>query len=235
MLPSADGSRLLVVEGVGVVRMMDTTTAAEISNFSVGRADAIAVTWDRSRVYISNILTSSVAVVDTAGPALLGTLSVGSLATQIGVSADGTRLLSRNQGSGTVTLVDTASGSTVATFPYPSGTVTTGIETSPVAPRAFLGTSAPDITVVDTSTDSIVGTIPLPARPTDLTISSDGTRLYVVHRLDGLVSVVDVPAGTLLGTLTFSGQLKRAAVLSDNRALVPSLSGPVPTRVFVIE
>jgi YVTN family beta-propeller protein/YD repeat-containing protein len=237
MWPSADGAELLVVDGFGFVRRIDTTTATEIASISVSRADGVAITPDRSRLYVSNIVTNSVAVFDPAGPTHVGTISVGGLPTQIGISADGTRLLSRNQGSGTVTLVDTATGATVASFPFPSGTVTTPIETSLTAPRAFFGTSSPNITVVDTSTDSILTTVPLPARPTHLTLSPDGTRLYVVHSLNALMTVVDVQANAVIGTVTLTGQLRRAAVLPNNRAFVPSLGSPIgpPTAVFVVE
>lgn len=186
---------------------------------------------DRSRLYVAHIVNGSVAVIDPAGPTLLGTFAVGSSPTQLQVTGDGTKLVVRISGS--VTLVDTTTGTTVATFPAP---FVSAIETSPTAPRAFVGTNVPSVRVIDTVADTVVADIPMPALPNHLTISPDGSRLYVVHRLSGLVSVVDTQTNTVMATVTvpLGGALRPAAVLPNNRAFVPS-AGEVPSAVFVIE
>jgi YVTN family beta-propeller protein len=75
----------------------------------------VAVTPDRSRVYLTNFCSSSVSVIDTASNTVVATVGVGVCPLGVAITPDGTRAYVTNQCSSTVSVIDTASNTVVAT------------------------------------------------------------------------------------------------------------------------
>jgi YVTN family beta-propeller protein len=57
------------------------------------------------------------------------------------------------------------------------------------------------ISVIDTSTDSVTNTIQVGHVPNDFTMTSDGSKLYVVNNYDDSISIVDTTSETVTDTI----------------------------------
>ena len=87
-----------------------------------------------------------------------------------------TRAYVTNQLDNTVSVIDTATNTVLATIPV--GAVPVGVAITPDGTRAYV-TNAGDNTVlvIDTATNTVVASIPA-ANPQEVAITPDGTRAY---------------------------------------------------------
>ncbi len=105
--------------------------------------------------------------------------------------------------NGSVSVIDTASGDSVATIPV--GDRPQGIGLSPDGTRAYVTNfgyqGSPDdqtVSVIDTATNQVVGNpIPVGANPARVAVSPDGHTVYVTNRVSGTVSVIDTASGNV--------------------------------------
>jgi YVTN family beta-propeller protein len=76
------------------------------------------------------------------------------------------------------------------------------------------------IYIVDTRTRSLVGEIPTGATHTHmLVISPDGRRIYTANNEAGSVSVLDLPARTLIATIPISKKVQRISISPDGKSV----------------
>jgi YVTN family beta-propeller protein len=122
---------------------------------------------------------------------------------------------------GTVTAIDTATETVVATIAAGAGAVSVAI--SPDGRRAYVSNrDADSVSVVDTATDTTVSTIPVGDAPGALTVAPDGRTVYVVLAA-GLVQAIDSAAGNVVATIAVSGSGGGIAITPDGtRAYVAS-------------
>src|SRR2546426_11958212 len=72
-------------------------------------------------------------------------------------------------------------------------------------PYAYISNSSGNsVSVIDTSTDSVVATIPVGYYPSDVAVTSDGTRAYAVNRSSNpnSVSAIDAALNAVTATVT---------------------------------
>ena len=104
----------------------------------------------------------------------------------------------------TVTVIDTATDTVVGEITV--GTNVGGIAFTPDGSTAFVnifGSGA--VAVVDVATDAVVGSpITVGAGPSDVIVTSDGSRAYVTNSnaTPGTVSAIDVATRTVVDTIT---------------------------------
>jgi YVTN family beta-propeller protein len=89
------------------------------------------------------------------------------------------------------------------------------------APRYAFATSedAGTVTAIDLATRAAVATLPTGAVAHALTLTRDGTRLYVVNRRGGSLTVIDPSALAVLDTITLPTDPMAAAISPDGRWL----------------
>src|SRR5256885_2255641 len=111
-----------------------------------------------------------------------------------------TRAYVTNIISNTVSVIDTATNTVVATIPV--GLAPLGVAITPDGTRAYVANGSNIVSVIDTATNTVVATIPVgvEAGPVGVAITPDGTRAYVANILSNTVSVIDTATNTVVAT-----------------------------------
>lgn len=105
-----------------------------------------------------------------------------------------------NDAEDTVSVIDTATNSLVATVTVGLGPE--GVAVNPMGTRVYvadLGNEA--VSVIDTATNTLVATVPVGVDPFGVAVNSAGTRVYVTDLFDNSVSIIDAATNSLLGTV----------------------------------
>jgi YVTN family beta-propeller protein len=134
------------------------------------------------------------------------------------MSSDDRRTFVLNQGSGTVTVIDSQQNQIDTNPNLTNGTIAVG--QGPVwadiynngSILAVVNSQSNTLSLINTSTDSfghdtanfgqIIATVPVGKNPSSVSILQDGTRAYVANRGDGTVSVVSLITNTVLKTIS---------------------------------
>ncbi len=197
-----DGTKIYVAnfgsDTIDVIDSATLTVAATIVDAALADPAALDVTPDGSRLYIVNQDTNSVAIVDTATDTVAASLPVGSVPTAVAIAPFGNRAHVTNSGSDDVTVIRTDTEAVVVT--YSTGTQPSDVVFNPAGTLTYvLNMGGDEIQVHDTASGTLMQTISLHAgyAPERLTMTHDGTGIYVMYTAVQAVGVVDVAAGAL--------------------------------------
>jgi gliding motility-associated-like protein len=104
-----------------------------------------------------------------------------------------------NSGDGTISVINVATNMIVSTITPPHDPFCVCI--SPDGSKAYIGCSGgtSTVTVINTLTNAILNTIPVSSsgESTGITVSPDGTMLYVANYVDNTVSAVTIATGAV--------------------------------------
>ncbi|MBT3353065.1 MAG: YncE family protein [Nitrospinaceae bacterium] len=159
---------------------------------------------DTSFAYVTHIYATHVSVIDVETSQVITTVPVGLYAFEVVISRDGKRVYVASA-SGTVTVINTASHSVIATVTLgQSNYVNPGpIAVSPDGGRIYVADLTADIiTVIDTNTFNTLDVFQTGDAPNDIEVSPDGTRLYVANRFSESVSVFDTSTNGVVANVT---------------------------------
>ncbi len=106
-----------------------------------------------------------------------------------------------NSLSNTVSVIDTATNTVVATIPVGSNFL--GVAITPDGTRAYVTNEefSNTVSVIDTATNTVVATIPVGGTPVGAAITPDGTRAYVTNMTSNTISVIDTETNTVVATI----------------------------------
>jgi YVTN family beta-propeller protein len=184
--------------GTGVLRVIDVATDTVRSTTirpGVAGAGRMLISRDGKLAYISGVGSDTVAVLDTATDTLVGApFPVGAFPIDVTITPDGTRLYAADGTANTVSVIDLASRTIIATVPV--GDRPLGIAITPDGAEVYVtNTWGNSVTVISTKTNQVIGSA-LAVRPGPEWIAFSG-RLpappVVAPPPDVLI---DVPAGT---------------------------------------
>jgi YVTN family beta-propeller protein len=139
----------------------------------------------------------------------------------LAVSADGTRLLTANQTSGSVSLVDPQSGTVL--HEVPTGEKPAGVALSRDARRGVVTHwYGYDLAVLDVGHDrlEVIGRVEVGPEPRGVAISADGTTAYVALGASNEVVRVDLGARKVTGRLAVGREPRGIALSPDGSRLV---------------
>src|SRR5207247_1958273 len=110
-----------------------------------------------------------------------------------------------NQGSSSVSVINTANNSVMATITL--GAIEfelcpTGIAITPDGTRAYVTNECSNsVSVIDTASNTVVATVWVGTSPGGVAITPDGTRAYVTNGFSNSVSVIDTASNTVVTTV----------------------------------
>ena len=185
----------------GTVSVNDAATGGPVGpDIVVGGAPrGLAVSPDGSEIYVANLATNSVSVIDAATRSLVATVPVGAFPLNVAPSPDGDRLYVTNAVSNSVSVIDTSTDAVVATVPVSGAPY--GIAVAPDGDRAYaVAQGGNRVAVIDTETATVVDSFPVGGAPLFAAFTPDGTRLFVASQTNGLWAL-DPGTGTVTGTV----------------------------------
>lgn len=150
-----------------------------------------------------------------ADPVVLGGIGMQALPVDVAVSPDGTRAYVSNSGSGSVSVIDTTTNTTVGD-PIPVGSGPRGLSLSPDGTRAYVANyDGGTVSVIDTSTNKTVGVpIVVGGSPWDVALAPNGARAYVTN-VSGTVSVIDTHTNQIVGGIALGAVTHGVAFTPD--------------------
>jgi|GEM_PF-844928 len=139
-------------------------------------------------------------------------LAAGTAPSAVAVTPSGSGVYVTGIANNSVTHIDAATGTVVATIPV--GGFPTGIAITPDGTRAYVANNTDGtVTPIDLTTDTPLAAISVGANPDAVAITPDGRSAYVINQADNSVSVIDVATNTVLTTIAgLSGTLEGIAI-----------------------
>ncbi|MEQ1744288.1 MAG: PKD-like domain-containing protein [Saprospiraceae bacterium] len=177
----------------------------------------VSVAPDGSLVYVTNTTSGTVSVIDAATNMVVATVPVGTNPQGIAVSPDGSLVLVTNTGSFSVSLLETNTNTVLATIPTPGG-FPTGVAFHPGGFLAYVSASN-QVLVLDVIAGTIIATIPVGGGAFGVSVSPDGTRVYVACANSDNLYVLDAATNTVLTTVPL-GDAPSGVVVSPDGSLV---------------
>jgi YVTN family beta-propeller protein len=121
-----------------------------------------------------------------------------------GAAAAGLFAYVANNEADSVSVIDAASHTVIATVPV--GTGPSSVAASPDGRFVYVTNNrGPDfsVSVIEVSSNRVVATVPTGSTPTGVAVSPDGRFAYVVNRGAGTVSAIDTATNAVVATTTF--------------------------------
>ena len=166
----------------------------------------------------SGAVVSTVSVIATADGEFVRFIDVPGAVHHVAVSSDGGRAVVTHPNQGTVSAIDLAANSvvaTVATGHFPNYTVFAPDDSFVYVSNAGSGT----ISAVDVRDWAVDWTAKVGSSPEHIVLSADGARLYVNNVDDGAVSVVDVAKREAVRTIPIGATLHGIDLSDDGETL----------------
>ena len=220
------------------MKVIDTSTNTLVSTITTGNTpQALAVSPNGDRLYVSNLGDGTVTVIDTTTNTVAGNpIDVGGAAPAIAVSPDGNTLYASGfddqTGSGRITVVDLTGNQANQTINTDTPTLT-GLSVSPDGTKLygtgnFLTSDPAPVIVIDLTT-SETSTLDGSSGSVNHALSPDGTNIYVTN-MDGKVHVYDTATGAEATPIDVGSTtpLYGISVSPDGRqALVTDITGTI--------
>ncbi|MGB9928856.1 MAG: PKD domain-containing protein [Methanosarcina sp.] len=208
-----DGSTVYVVNAcsnnVSVIDTKTNTVTDEVYGIGSG-PHGVAVNPMGTKVYVTIINSNTVAVIDTATNTVTTKIAkVGNFPHEIAVSPDGTKVYVTNWGGNNVSVIDTVKNVVIATVPvghYPGG-----VAVNPAGTRVYVtdcgeGWLPKNVSVIDTATNTVTNTVEVGNLSNSnsswfVSVTPDGTKVYVTTGDDNTVAVIDTATNTVTNTV----------------------------------
>jgi len=184
-------------ENYGTVTVINTATNKVTATVPVGSYPVgVAVTPDRTKVYVANTDSDTVSVIDTATNTVISTVDVGSVPSGVAINPDGTKVYVTNYYSNTASVIDTDTDTVTATVPVGDGPSDAAV--SPNGKNVYVANHDSNIiSVIDTSTNTVAATVDIGSKPSDVAVTLDGKNVYVAESNNETVSVIDTSTNTV--------------------------------------
>jgi YVTN family beta-propeller protein len=154
----------------------------------------MAVDASTNRVYVTNLRSDTVSVMDGQKDNILTDIEVGTFPSGININPDSGRLFVANSDSNTVSVIDGSTNTVIANIPVGVKPLDVVIDPNEedIKTLIFVSNSASDtVSVIDGSTNTVIDTINVIEEPVDLAVNTITNRLYVASYQNNSISVID--------------------------------------------
>jgi YVTN family beta-propeller protein len=161
----------------------------------------IVATPDEKRLYVANIRSGSVTVIDRTNDSVK-TISTGAGAEGIDVSPDGREVWVTNRSANTISVIDTTTDRVVVTFES-GGQFPIRARFTPDGKQVWVSNGRSNLVAVfDAATRRLLGKVDVGEVPIGIVITPDGQRAFVANTNANQITVIDVPGRKVLHSFT---------------------------------
>jgi len=208
---SRDGARIWVTcEAAQSVLEVDAKSGRILSTWPTAQeiSHMVVATPDEQKLYVANIGSGSVTVIDRGSAGNTQARAAGSVhsvttaagAEGIDVSPDGREVWVTNRAANSISVIEVASDSVIATFAS-GGEFPIRAKFTPDGKQVFVSNArSNEVVVFDVATRTPVGKIPVGVMPVGIQMDPSGRRAYVANTNDDQVTVIDVATRTVVTT-----------------------------------
>ncbi|HEY1679834.1 MAG TPA: hypothetical protein VGG04_19110 [Candidatus Sulfotelmatobacter sp.] len=163
--------------------------------------ERVAVNQITNRIYVANLNSNNVSVIDGNSDTVIATVSVGNGPSDIGINTVTNMIYVSNSGANTVSVVDGGSNTVVATISGLSFPIRVSVNA--VTNQVFVvNNNKNSVSVIDGSSNSIITTIPVGSGSFGIRVNSATNLAYVTNLYAGTISVIDGQSDTVTSTFT---------------------------------
>jgi YVTN family beta-propeller protein len=224
-----DGRLLVVNKGENTLSVVDPRTGGELARIPTGAGPhEVAVSPDGRTAVVTNYGVRdspgrTLTVVDLRRLEVSGTIDLQNQQAPHGIAwlPDGRRVAVTTEGSGTLSIVDVASGRVEAAIAT-GERVSHEVAVSPDGRRAFVANiGSGSVTVIDLAAGSVLRSIPTGAGAEGVAVTPDGSQVWITNRSDNTITVLDARSLDLIATLPSADfPIRVVFTPSGERALV---------------
>lgn len=234
---------------IGRVAVVDTLTDTVLNTVEVNDGpQGVAVDAFTNRLYVVNVRSETVSVIDTQTNAIVETITgFGYRPRLVAVNPETDRIYVTNHGNGAGTTLSVINGSmndivdniTVGAGPH-------GVAVNPTTNRIYTANdSSGTVSVIDGATDTVIATVPVGSTPRNVAVDIFRNRVYIANEQSNTVSVIDgasnqvidtIPVGSLPRGLSVdptSNQIYLGTIGDDSFSVIDGSSNTVIHKIFV--
>jgi len=161
----------------------------------------VVPTPDERKLYVANIGSGSVTVIDRASDAVK-TIPTGAGSEGIDVSPDGREVWVSNRAAHSLSVIDTATDRVLVTLGS-GGEMPIRVKFTPDGKQVWVSNARSNaVSVFDAATRQLIGTVEVGAVPVGILMTPDGRRAFVANTNANQVTVIDVAERKVLRTFT---------------------------------
>ena len=201
-------------QDAGNVQVLDMSGFDDPLAVAVGTSPSDAVlTDDGNHLWVSNLASDSVSVIDTVSDQVVATIPVGDGPRGLDLSPDGRRLYVANGNDDSLSIIDTGTRQVIDTIAV--GDEPTAVKVAPNGTFLYVSNArAASVSVVDLP-DHAVRSIAVGTRPRGIAFLPDSSTAYVTNTLNNTLSPVDTDSELAASPIAV-GNGPIAIVISDN-------------------
>jgi YVTN family beta-propeller protein len=200
---SGDGKHIwLTCEGAQSVLELSVKDGAvgKVWKTSQDVSHMLVPTPDEKKLYVANIRSGSVSVVDRAADSVQ-TIPTGAGAEGIDVTPDGSEVWVTNRAANTISVIPVDEDAVTASFES-GGTMPIRVKFTPDGREAWVTNAKSDaITIFDVASRKLTATLPAGKVPIGMQMSPDGRRVFIANTNDNRITVIDVRRRITVGEI----------------------------------
>jgi YVTN family beta-propeller protein len=193
----------------------------------------LAVNRTTNLIYVSNLISGTVSVIDGNTNAVMATVTVGLNPEGIDVNPTTNTVYVANLLSNSISVIDGGTNTVAATIVGVSAPL--GVAVNSTTNQIFVSNSnAGSVSVIDGATNSIVATISVGSSPGGVAVNPSANLIYAASAGPGTISVIDGSSDTVTKTFTLPQGSEPTMLALDrisNRLFVVS---PVSPAVYAL-
>ncbi len=198
-----------------LVSVFNATTNALITNIQVGSAPrSVAISHDYDRVYVGNFDSNDISVIYMRTNRVLATIPLNSRPEAIAVSPDNSKVYVCESSSNSVAEIDALTNTVTGRITV--GNNPTGLSLNFDGSKMYVCSADGTVSVINTITKTVVSTIAIDPDPLYTLLSQDDNTLYVIHRNQHQIEVINTATGTITTRINIGLNAQGGMVLSPD-------------------
>ncbi len=195
----------------------------------------VAANSTTNRIYVTNLNSNDVSVIDGVTDAVIATIPVSSSPTHIDVNPVTNRVYVVTYGANSVTVIDGASNSVIATVTAGMSSPW-GISVNSITNQIFVSNNnSNQVAVIDGSTNTLLTTVGVGSVPVGIRVNASAGLAYVANNGSGTITVIDTNTYSVVNTFSLPSNAFLGNLGMDpltNRLLLTDSSNEV---VYVVD